>query len=163
MPFRRIAVTASALLAFLAAAGCSSKPVTVDGEVTLDGKPVSGAMVVFHPDKGGTQATGLTDANGVFHLTTFNTGDGALPGSYKVSVQKLAAQGDAVTTHVDPANPDSMRKAIGGFIAGGQSSMRKEQTSALPAVFSNPDTSGLKYQIPFSGTIKITLSSAGGS
>jgi hypothetical protein len=160
----RIVVLGGLFLAFLALSGCGAgKPVSVDGEVTLDGKPVPDAMVVFHPEKGGTQASGMTDANGVFHLTTFNTGDGALPGNYRATVQKLKAQGDAVTTNVDPANPDSMRKAIGGFIAGGQSAQRKAQNSSLPPSYGNPDSSGLKYSVPTSGTIKIALKTGGGT
>ncbi len=70
--------------------GCGSKfPETfpVTGTVTLDGKPVSGAAVVFTPDEG-RQATGTTDDAGRFELSTFELGDGALPGKHRVTVAK---------------------------------------------------------------------------
>jgi hypothetical protein len=160
----RSIVTAGALVVFLAAAGCGGKPVSVEGVVTLDGKPVSGAMVVFHPEKGGTQASALTDSEGVFNLTTFNTGDGAFPGSYRVTVQKLQTKGDAVTSGVDPADPESMHKAIGGYLGQDpRKEVRKAQPSSLPSEYGNPDTSGLKYQVPASGSIKIALKSGGGT
>jgi hypothetical protein len=121
-------------------------------------------MVVFHPEKGGTQASGLTDSEGAFNLTTFNTGDGALPGSYRVTVQKLQSNGDAVTSGVNPADPESMHKAIGGYLGQDpRNAVKKAQPSSLPSEYTNPDTSGLKYQVPASGSIKIALKSGGGT
>ena len=75
-----------------AAAGCDGRrtPVPVSGTVTLDGKPVEGAIVSFHllgDDKEGRPATGQTDKTGTFHLKTGNE-DGARPGEYKVVVVK---------------------------------------------------------------------------
>ncbi|WP_162006576.1 carboxypeptidase regulatory-like domain-containing protein [Roseimaritima sediminicola] len=57
----------------------------VKGKVLLDGSPVQGAIVVFHGERG---ASGVTDANGEFILTTFDPGDGAKEGIYKVTVAK---------------------------------------------------------------------------
>src|SRR5579859_1143365 len=77
----------------LAGAGCGGRgTVKVNGTVTLDGKPVVGALVSFVPrDLGsGRLANGRTDANGAFDLTTFRTGDGAVPGPYKITVTLTA-------------------------------------------------------------------------
>ena len=86
-------------LAWVCAAmiGCGAKSgvdgvVKVAGTVTYEGKPIEGASVVFGPDGEGRAATGMTDANGRFQLTTLQPGDGALPGRYKVAVSKVEVE-----------------------------------------------------------------------
>jgi hypothetical protein len=157
--------TAALLGAVLTTIGCGGgNPVSVEGVVTLDDVPVSNAMVIFHPANSGPQANGLTDQEGVFHLTTYNTGDGALPGSYKVTVQRLEAKGDAATTGVNPNDPDSMHKAMGEFLGKDpRKEVKKAQPSSLPATYGHADSTPLKYQVPFSGRIKIELKSKGGT
>lgn len=66
------------------------------GTVTLEGKPVEGATVLFSRGAGkigaGELALGKTDAQGRYELTTKVGGEtevkGALPGEYKVAVSK---------------------------------------------------------------------------
>jgi len=48
--------------------------------------PVAGAAVAFSPLAGGRRATGVTDAEGRFRLTTFRPGDGAVLGEHVASV-----------------------------------------------------------------------------
>jgi len=74
--------------------GCqkaSTRPKTVPVEVTVSyrDKLVSGATVVFVPKDGPRGAVGRTDAQGRAKLMTFVTGDGAIPGSYRVTIDKL--------------------------------------------------------------------------
>jgi len=92
--YRKLLLLVPALLCF---AGCFSygpfKADTqlVEGIVLLDGEPVESAVVQFVPSEGGGElATGLTDANGKFDLTSIygNRGRGALQGQYKVLVMK---------------------------------------------------------------------------
>jgi hypothetical protein len=88
-----------ALLAFtvVAATGCSKsepdrKPTfAITGKV-LDGtKPIANATVVFHPvGESGVKPRGKTDANGDFVLTTYDGGDGAPAGSYRVTIELWA-------------------------------------------------------------------------
>lgn len=70
--------------------GCGpARPATLPatGEVTYNGQPVSGAQVMFlSPD--GRPANATTDAAGKFTLTTFEEGDGALPGTHQVTINK---------------------------------------------------------------------------
>src|SRR5262245_27155263 len=88
-----------ALLAALtsaALAGCGSGPklVPVTGTVTLDGKPLEGANIVFVPDPGNaaiTQGTDLTGASGNYKVM-YNNRTGISPGKYKVAVSKLQAK-----------------------------------------------------------------------
>jgi hypothetical protein len=73
--------------------GCSSssRPPTypVTGTVTFQGKPVAGAFVTFVPTgEKGTAASAITDAEGRYALTTWDAGDGAQPGEYRVKVSK---------------------------------------------------------------------------
>jgi hypothetical protein len=75
------------------AAGCSSNTHTpvypVQGQILLNGKPLSEAIVTFHP-QGNAPAEPLpsahTDAEGRFKLTSFATGDGAPEGNYAISL-----------------------------------------------------------------------------
>src|SRR5260370_29576410 len=88
---KRSALVGSVLSAvILTAAGCGgAKTVKVEGIVTLDGKPLPGATVSFMPvdeSRSARVASGQSDADGNFRLTTFRTDDGALPGEYKVIV-----------------------------------------------------------------------------
>lgn len=74
--------------------GCGSpKPYEVRAVVTLDGKPLDGAVVTFLPVREhAASAFGITDTEGIVTFKTTTTGseavDGVLPGSYIVIVSK---------------------------------------------------------------------------
>jgi hypothetical protein len=85
-------------LAVAAPSGCGKKDnrmarVPVTGTVLRMGQPVAGASVIFEPVGDTPAATGDTDASGRFQLTTFDKGDGAVPGEYKVAVRKVEVMG----------------------------------------------------------------------
>ena len=96
-------------MAIALAAGCSGvkRPtlVRVSGTVTVNGKPVEGATVVFTPMEGGARnAEGITDASGVYQLTTFEPNDGVILGKHAVTIRKGAAPaGPAMSAE----NPDA--------------------------------------------------------
>lgn len=85
---------ASMVLACLAAGCGRSGPDVqfVEGTVRLDGGPVAGAVVNFHPlQQGSLPATGSTDASGRYRLTSTRggkRGGGALVGDYLVTISK---------------------------------------------------------------------------
>jgi hypothetical protein len=86
--------------AAVVAGGCGpGRPTTVPirGSVTLDGKPVAQATVLFVPIAGGVPARGATGVDGGFTLTTFAEGDGALAGKHRVSVSKMRVTGVEAT------------------------------------------------------------------
>lgn len=61
----------------------------VEGVVTLDGKPLEGALVFSVPDRG-LGARAKTDANGRFSLRETGAGyDGLSVGSHKIGVSKV--------------------------------------------------------------------------
>jgi hypothetical protein len=75
------------------AAGCGRGPklVPVRGWVLYaDGRPVTAASICFLPDRDGNPdgqlATGLLAEDGSFTLRTHPCGDGAMIGSYKVTI-----------------------------------------------------------------------------
>jgi hypothetical protein len=78
----------------LIGSGCGSgapKLHKVNGKVTLDGQPLAGAEIEFEPldySTGLQSANGKTGQDGYYSLTTFVTGDGAMPGNYKVIITK---------------------------------------------------------------------------
>lgn len=82
--------------------GDQERPPThpVSGVVTHGGKPVEGAQVVFIPQNqsigatpgsGGSAGFGRTNAEGRYTLSTFGEEDGAVAGSYYVTITKTEA------------------------------------------------------------------------
>jgi hypothetical protein len=124
MLIRRFAI----LIVTVSVLGCGSaesrKPTyPVTGRILLaDGKPVAHATVVLHPIDGSTDAPkprGKVDRDGTFTLTTYDGGDGAPSGRYRVTVELWLA---------GPRQDDP-------------------PTNRLPLVFSKPESSGLSADV----------------
>jgi hypothetical protein len=62
--------------------------VKTTGTVTLDGEPVSQASLMFIPDSG-RPASGSTNTDGEFELSSYGGNDGLPAGNYRVTVTKL--------------------------------------------------------------------------
>jgi len=80
-------------------AGCSAdanrpKVAPVSGKVTHKGQPLTAGDVIFTPTGGAAShiATGQIGPDGSYQLTTFNTGDGAVLGTHKVTVTARSAE-----------------------------------------------------------------------
>ena len=71
------------------------KPVPAAGTVLYKNQPVEGATVTFVPQGDAQAAIGQTDAGGKFQLQTYQPGDGAVPGEYKVTVRKVEVAAEA--------------------------------------------------------------------
>ena len=91
------------LAGLLAVAGCGGGaegratvyPVT--GKITVGGAPLTDANVSFAPRSTGGKtpqpfARGNTDAQGVYHLTTYDYQDGAAAGEFEVLVTKSVSK-----------------------------------------------------------------------
>jgi hypothetical protein len=84
----------TALSALLLLSGCGGpKMAKVEGQVTYNGKPVSQAAITFNPvaasekdQNPGKPATGFTDEQGYYELSTYRAYDGALVGKHRVTV-----------------------------------------------------------------------------
>lgn len=118
-----------ALPLFFSVLGCqgedtSLQVVPFEGEVRLNGKPIAGASVVFHPldsSKASVVPTGTTDQEGKFRLSSMKEFDGAPAGEYKVSITWFRSLG----------NPSKVQE--------GDETVR----NFLPGYLANPDTSRL--------------------
>lgn len=72
--------------------GCSSnehpelRPVS--GTVTYNGEPLDDAIVAFYNENSSRLASGHTDSEGRFFLTSYEQNDGAIPGDHTVMVTK---------------------------------------------------------------------------
>jgi len=88
----RLVIFTIVALFTLSFASCGSardrKLYPVDGKVLYNGKPAAGVQVIFHPQNDSSpQAavpSGVTDEEGSFTLTSYNTAKGAPAGSYYV-------------------------------------------------------------------------------
>lgn len=109
-----IAATIPLLLAACLFMGCSDgnsdHPATypTSVEITMDGEPVEGASVTLDSvdPENDYSPYGKTNSNGVAELSTFDAGDGVVPGEYHVAVRKIEA-----ITEPDPSeeDPDGVR------------------------------------------------------
>ncbi len=147
MWMRRLASPSCVLMASLLA-GCGGetvnrpKVVAVTGVVLHDDKPVEGATVMFVPQGHSNAAAGLTDANGEFKLQTFEPADGAVPGSYKITVRKVQISTQAGATDSSEVGAAS-------------------ETWLLPKKYGDSNTTDLTAMISETGENKLTLKLTG--
>uniref|UniRef100_A0A7C4QP63 Carboxypeptidase regulatory-like domain-containing protein n=1 Tax=Schlesneria paludicola TaxID=360056 RepID=A0A7C4QP63_9PLAN len=134
--------------------GCGGKAATdpqrepvykASGVVTRKGAPVEGAVVQLLSTSGKPGASGVTDAQGKFVLSTYGNGDGAVEGEFVVLISKpdstsaLPASGATESDdYVPPPEP-----------TGDQVPQRPK--NLLPAKYANPLQSGLKTRIDSQG------------
>ena len=78
-------------------AGCGSEEpaATVDGTLTLGGRPLDNCLVTFLPEAKqdgapGPHSTGLTDGQGCYRLRCADQREGAAVGPHRVTVQDLS-------------------------------------------------------------------------
>ena len=109
LPF--VAVVRTALLStsltviLMSLLGCSNnqrETAIVRGTVTVDGKPVPNGTVTFIPEVSGPPATGEINPMGQYTLTTYQAGDGAVPGRYKIMVMALQDNNDRLPEDRSP-------------------------------------------------------------
>lgn len=141
---RMFSTVANCLLALLIC-GCGSEggrpPMgKVRGVVTYKGKPVSGAVVNLSMEGASRGASGTTDENGSYKLTTFDTNDGAFVGTHKVTVAKAAA----ASLGKDPKElkPEDLLK-----ITSEGKLKETAKTSEIPAKYADFKTSKLQLTI----------------
>ena len=129
--------------------GCSSShPATfsVTGTVLYQGKPVDGATVIFGPSAGsGKIASGQTNAEGIFSLSTFRRNDGAVAGNYVVLVTKI--QDSAGIT-------DEEAEA---FLKAGKKIPQPQIIHVLPRRYDDAFRSGLSAEVTAAGPNDFTF------
>ena len=95
------------LLCYCGCSGSSSNFGTVEGTVTLDGKPLSGVSVMFYPESGARSSAGQTDENGKYSLRHTRDTEGAVIGKHRVTIstEDLADRDEEVATKKRKALP----------------------------------------------------------
>lgn len=112
--------------------------VKASGIVTYQQKPIEGATILFTSVNSGPAATGFTDENGAFQLRTYEPGDGAAAGQYKVSISKFDMstsnpdleddlQNELNESDKEPIGPDSVLPVRYG---AAETSMLTEEVSS---------------------------------
>jgi hypothetical protein len=103
------------------------KTVSVDGQVTYQGKPLDNGSVVFSPaatvvDTPARPATAQLAPDGTYRLSSFRRDDGVMPGEYRVTV----------VSYISPPSPEQQRAAVW----------------RIPARYGDPAKSGLTCTVP---------------
>jgi hypothetical protein len=163
---RDIFLSTLAAVSLFAASGCGKGKLHQLEGVVIDekGQPLAGATVTFVPADGNARpASGLTGDDGSFRLTTFNTGDGAREGDYKVTVKVSEAQpdGGAPPSMNDPA---AITKAMQEYGQKNRGKKPGEGVHKKPAVhpnYSDPKKTPLRQHVPSDGKVELKLNSSG--
>ena len=130
------------LLSLFTLVGCGPKgPAvsSVSGTVLLDGEPLDGASVVFHPtSSSGLAGSGKTSADGTFGLSTFRAtpGAGVVPGKYVVTISKEEWPQFEEPEDDDPDYERKMEKVE-------RDMERARPTYVTPQAYGDEETSGL--------------------
>jgi hypothetical protein len=145
--------------------GCGQKPsgIPVTGIVTIDGAPVGGATVTFTPVGGqGGVAVGMTDGSGRFNLSS-GAGSGALPGSYAVTITKLARPSDTASgpdpREMGPNITEEQRQKILEGAQAQQTARKATDTgpASIPERYSSTETSGFAAVVEQGGKNDFTF------
>lgn len=92
-----------ALLGFVGCGSDGPDLAEVTGTVTIDGKPVHGAMLTFVPEAaGGSPSYGVTDAEGNYSLMFTQDKNGAMLGKHNVEIETRRLTKDDMAEGVAP-------------------------------------------------------------
>ena len=135
------------LVLLLGCGGPNTK--SVSGTVTLDGKPLADATIQFVPDGAGRDATGQTDKNGYFSMSTFKPGDGVVAGNYKVVIAPPLGEVDKTVygTAGDAMNAAAVKPVT-------------KKASSFPEKYRRPDLTPLTQEVPAKGKVSFELKSS---
>jgi len=141
-------------------AGCggSSDPGRVpvypaSGSVTLFGAPLAGATVAFAPSAGQPTAIGTTDSSGNFTLTTYEFGDGAAAGNFRVVISKSAVAANSGSGNLNGSDHEAAEAALSGHSAEAEAA----SANLIPANYSSSTETPLSAEVKAGGENKFTL------
>lgn len=104
------------------------------GVVTLDTQPLEGVVVTLYPNAGGVPASGRTDAQGKFRLTTKEPNDGAVVGHHTVAI-------------TDPAEPTVESTGENTSAEAYDVPDPSKMSGKVPAIYTQALNSGLSAEI----------------
>jgi hypothetical protein len=132
---------------FILLSGCSGsngerlETAKVTGTVTYRSSPVVGATVIFTNSTSGPAGTALTNSEGKYSLTTYETADGAIPGDYIITVSKTIAP------VAEKTGDGSMESAVASAKKKKKAGNATGSTSVLPQKYADPGKSGLTFKV----------------
>ena len=155
-------VFAVLLLAACTLTGCGGgdeagrQPVyAVTGTITMHGSPLSGAVVSFAPSDGQPTAVGRTDDNGKFQLTTYEFGDGAAAGAFRVVVSKAFADDGGAAAGGDGGGDD--HEAAEEAASGHDADSSGVEGEMVPTQYTRAADTPLSVEVKTSGENNFTL------
>jgi hypothetical protein len=152
--FQRSAVVAGICLALLT--GCpgggaaQAKTYKVTGTVAYNNQPVVGAKVSFMAEGATRPATGLTDKDGKFELSTYGVNDGAIAGEHKIVVVQEESTGATVAPTTDKLsmNPADMAK---DYVKSKDENKLNLTKMKLPIKYASQQSTPLKENVKSDG------------
>ncbi len=135
---------AIALLALGVLGGCSGaadrpEVAPVQGHVSYKGQPVAGVTVTFICEGAPRFASGTTDLQGNYTLTTYEPGDGAVVGQNVVTVSVPP------TPPADTAADSPLTGEYYNTLEASQKAAAKDRR--VPARYADAKTSGLAFEV----------------
>lgn len=122
---------------FVLFAGCSRKEEAkiypISGTVRLDGSPLVGASIMLQPVDGGIYGYGISGEDGAFTISTYEIGDGAIPGEHRIIV---SMQGSQVFPGGEPGDEDDSTGEI-----------TTQHGTLIPEKYTDAETSGLSVVV----------------
>ena len=118
--------------------------VAVSGSVLYKGKPVEGAQVSFMTSGAPRPASGVTDAEGKFELSTFEPKDGAIIGTHVITISKAAPGSGAAASSAAPSDDPSAM--LGDYTAAADSDFQ-DSKALLPTKYASAGTSPLQEEV----------------
>jgi hypothetical protein len=124
----------------------------VTGMVTYNGKPLEQGTIKFMPDKSEGRSAGGTIVDGRYSLTTQDPDDGALPGTYKVSIVSRLVDVSKVDLKIkkprEGAVTEAEKKAMATvFPQKVAAQAAAKAKNVIPSKYSLPETSGLTFEV----------------
>ena len=118
----------------------------------LDGKPVEGVKVMFHPIDGGARFSyGVTDVDGKFRLSTFGMNDGALIGRHKVAVIKVDTSTQQTFDPKELSETGYGGKGYQDMMGIGKTKPVKTK-HLIPEKYADRETSGIEVEVEAGGS-----------
>ena len=153
-PFRldnigQVVLLAVTLVAVNGCGGGSGAPdkrperVAFGGTAMLNGATIEDGLITFHPVGSGNGASGKTDSDGKFVMSTFESGDGVVPGEYTVTVLKIEVA-DAASSVLLTDDPN--------YSGEPETEVAVQPSNKLPPQFEDPTTSGVKVTVTEANT-----------
>lgn len=132
-------------LLLLLTVGCGSSEkgpelVPYSGIVSLDGQPLSDAVITFHPQESGQNgAFGQTNESGEFTLTSGKR-PGIIPGSYKVTISRIVAKDGATVNPEEGMDIEQLMMSGQASESIPEKYSNLQQTQLTAEITESPDT-----------------------